>query len=345
MATMAQPAFPQSRWNNRAIPNDRIFAMKILYSSGELYDAIKTVLENPQPQDRRVALVAFIGGQAQAFLPDPKGLEIVCWLQPGSTDALTLDRLRKRKATIYKSEGLHMKVYWSSRSGCVISSANASGNALGGGRQKEAGVWFPPDVVDIERLWTYAKPKPIKDSDLKRLTRLSEQAPWHNVRRSQEPPPDFLEWQHVTGRRDWKLGWWDVVAPFANDAVKQAKQSYGVTEPNDFVNVKRGQIHPRDWILLFVLPGGTNVRWMYADFVIKVSPSDKAAFDKDYPFQAVEATPTHPRPPFELDKSFRRAFKKAIKIYGATRIESAASLRPTKSLLDLIAKNMRTVAE
>src|SRR2546430_10883751 len=57
---------------------------------------------------------------------------------PGN--ALTLDRLRRRKAKIFKSERLHMKVYWSSRKGCVICSANASGSALGGSSQKEAGV-------------------------------------------------------------------------------------------------------------------------------------------------------------------------------------------------------------
>ena len=50
--------------------------------------------DQPQPGDRRVALVAYVGGEAQAFLPDPNGLELVCWLQPGATDALTLGARR-----------------------------------------------------------------------------------------------------------------------------------------------------------------------------------------------------------------------------------------------------------
>ena len=82
---------------------------KILYSSAELHDAIKDVLAEPQSHDRRTALVAFVDGAAEAFLPDPEGLEIVCWLQPGSTDALALERLQKRGAKIFKSERLHMK--------------------------------------------------------------------------------------------------------------------------------------------------------------------------------------------------------------------------------------------
>jgi hypothetical protein len=61
--------------------------VKVPYTSAELRKTIKDVLSNPQPGDRRVALVAFVGGQAEAFLPDPEGLEIVCWFQPGSTSA------------------------------------------------------------------------------------------------------------------------------------------------------------------------------------------------------------------------------------------------------------------
>lgn len=318
--------------------------MKILYSSGELHDAIKNVLADPQPHDRRVALVAFVGGQAQAFLPDPKGLEIVCWLQPGSSDALTIDRLRKRDAKVYKSERLHMKVYWSSRRGCVICSANASSNALGGGGQKEAGVWLPPERVDIERLWSYAKPKPIKDGDLKRLARLAERMSTDYADRSVELPPDFLEWQNFSGRRDWKLGWWVEEAEYAKDAVKMAKQRYGVTKPNNMLNMKKGQAHNSDWFLMFGLPGGTYMRWMYVDFIIKVRPSDKSAYENDYPYQAVQVNPPGAyRPPFGLNNAFRSAFKKAIKLYGEKRIESTESLRTPKSLLDLIAMNMRTV--
>jgi hypothetical protein len=44
--------------------------MEILYSSIELRDAIKKVLATPEADDRRVALVAYVGGQAQAFLPE-----------------------------------------------------------------------------------------------------------------------------------------------------------------------------------------------------------------------------------------------------------------------------------
>ncbi len=178
-----------------------------------------------------------------------------------------------------------MKVYWSSRLGCVICSANASGQGLGGdGSQKEAGVYLPPNAVDIQRLWDYAKPKPIRGGDLKRLTRDSERASKqnNNVSCSEEPAADFLEWQSFSGRRDWKLGWWEGDIPFAKNAVKTAKQRFGVTEPDNMLSAKKAQLNRTDWALMFKLPGGTAVRWLYVDFVIRVDRSDEDAFAGSY---------------------------------------------------------------
>jgi hypothetical protein len=54
--------------------------MKILYKSAELHHAIKAILASPRPSERRVALVAYIGVKAEAFLPHPRRLEIICAL-------------------------------------------------------------------------------------------------------------------------------------------------------------------------------------------------------------------------------------------------------------------------
>jgi hypothetical protein len=179
---------------------------KILYSSSELHIAIQDVLSDPKPGDTRIVLVAFVGRSAEAFLPDPKGLKIACWLKPGATDALTLDRLKKRGAEIFKSERLHMKVYWSNRSGCVICSANASGLALGAGFQKEAGVLLRPGDVDIDRLWNYAAPIAIESTDLKRLNKQNGRLGRHyDSNDSTESMPGFTEWRQFEGRGDWKL--------------------------------------------------------------------------------------------------------------------------------------------
>jgi hypothetical protein len=314
--------------------------MKVLYSSHELHNAIKDVLGDPQPNDRRVALVAFVGEQAEAFLPEPAGMEIVCWLQPGASHAGTIDRLRKRGVNIFKSERLHMKVYWSSRRGCVICSANASGAALGRGNQKEAGVWLPSQSVNIKRLWSYASPQPITPPDLKRLRRDGERTYRKDDNAGPQVMEGFLEWQESWAQRDWKLGWWYVDAEFADEAVIQAKLSYGDNAPNQLMNGRHNQLRPHDWILTFLLPNSKNMGWMYVDFVTKVSPKDPA-FDKDDPFQVIQAnsSKSYPPPPFRLDQ----AFKKAVRHYGIKKIQDIDTLRPPKAFLDLMQEICRCI--
>ncbi len=316
--------------------------MTVLYSSGELHEAIQEVLAAPEPGDRRVVMVAFVGGKAEAFLPEPRGMEIVCWLQPGSTDALTLQRLQKRGAKLFKSERLHMKVYWSSRRGCVICSANASGQALGGGDQKEAGVRLQPGAVDIERLWEEAKPNPVNGDDLKRLARESDRVFRNGASGVAAPLPDFGEWRSLAYPRDWKLGAWEDDAEFAQDAVHLARQTYGVKGPHYLFNTKKGQLRRYDWLLTFKLSDVSNVSWLHADFVVKVPPTDKAAYFKDYPFQAVQVhKPDTYRPPFHIDNAFRAALKTAVRDFGFERLRAPNSLTPPKRLLDLIKTGVR----
>lgn len=121
--------------------------MRILYTSADLHEAIKAILDSPAIGERRVVVVAYVGRKAEAFLPHPQGLEIVCALEPGATSAEAIVRLRERGAKVWQAERLHMKVYWSSRRGAVVCSANASAGALGRSGLKEAGVWLPKEAL------------------------------------------------------------------------------------------------------------------------------------------------------------------------------------------------------
>jgi hypothetical protein len=141
--------------------------MRVLYTSSEVHDAIKDVLtRSDNAEDRRVVIVAYVGDAAEAFLPNPKGISIICNLQPGATSALALERLKKRGAELFHSPRLHMKVYWSSVKGCVMTSANASASALSRGGLIEAGVFLNPGQVDVDRLIETIKPKPVTKADL-----------------------------------------------------------------------------------------------------------------------------------------------------------------------------------
>jgi len=312
--------------------------MKVLYSSDDVHVAISKVLSDPKSADKRKILVAYIGGKAESFLPDPEGLEIVCCLKPGATDALTLKRLADRKAKIFQSDRLHMKVYWSSRNGCVITSANASGSALGSASQKEAGVWLPSSQVNISKLWQYAKPKKILPAHLRLLNKQADRIP---VNAWQEPPsselPDFMEWWEKP-LSPWKLGWWDDDDPgFALESLETANAKFGVLKPNTYLNCAASQLKAHDWAISFDLPAARSISWMYVDFRVRLNKSYRN-FNSAYPYQAIQARALSecPRPPFKLDNEFRKAFRKAVRAFGSENIEKNVGLKPSKKFLQMI---------
>lgn len=312
--------------------------MKVLYTSADVYREISEVMSNPVANDRRVALVAYVGQKAEAFLPDPAGLQIVCSLKAGATDAEVLARFRERGARIYKADRLHMKVYWSRKKGCVITSANASRSAMGSKSQKEVGVRFPAGLVDIDRLWKYASPAIIKKPDLKKLNQEADRIFRVGASAAADPAVDFSAWRRAK-LKNWKLGGCSEIVDFAESSILKAKQQYGVKEPYDFMNCSKGQYSPHSWVLSFDAEKGTNVGWLYVNFVVKLD-RDYEYYEKAFPFQAVQVhKPTEcPRPPFLIDTSFRKAFRKALKEYGVDRLDAVQSLTPPEKFLKAIEK-------
>ena len=124
----------------------------VLYSSAAIHAKIKSILGQPKNGERRVAIVAYVGEHAPAYLPQPKGLSLICCPAPGATSAAALRRIMHAGANVRFAERLHMKVYWSQARGCIITSANLSSSALGASGLKEAGVFLPPGSVDIDEL-------------------------------------------------------------------------------------------------------------------------------------------------------------------------------------------------
>ena len=103
-----------------------------------------------QERGRRVALVAFVGRSAEAYLPRPAGLELVCWPQAPGTNPATIEFLLRRRVNIRFAKRLHMKVYWTRSKGAVIASTNLSTNAYGAGALHEAGVFVPSASIKID---------------------------------------------------------------------------------------------------------------------------------------------------------------------------------------------------
>jgi hypothetical protein len=258
-----------------------------------------------------------------------------------------------RDAAVRFSRRLHMKVYWSEERGCVLTSANASANALGAGGLKEAGAWFPPGVVDIDALLSYADPVEVTKDALLKLQMATRRLPSHlrpgTDRRKGKSGTihDFIHWWNSPLRDadPWKLGWWSVRLPFAKAAQDQAKLQYGVPTPTDFLGVATGQVKPGEWLLTFEARDSGQIRspgWLFVDLVVGVDPDDADAHEKDFPYQAVQVFPNdkYPSPPFALTKPFVTAFKKAIQMYGLDAVTERHSLAPPPKLLRLTADYM-----
>jgi hypothetical protein len=283
---------------------------EVLYNSDALHRRIKHVLGDPE--DRRIAIVAYVGAEAEAFFPHPEGMEIICDLKPGATSAKALNSLRKRGANVCKSDQLHAKVYWSQRHGAVITSANASRAALGKSTQKEVGVFSPnSSAIDIARLRRNVRPKAIVPADLMKLARENRRIPkqYYAATLRSESADSFLDWMKTGELDKWKF----VVAPpvrfkLAQAARLEAKQSYGVRRAYDFIICSEKEIRKYDRILTFNDPSAGGVRWMFADFVARVKPSDGPIYKRKYPCQAVQVYPdaNYAPPPFKVDAAFRK---------------------------------------
>jgi hypothetical protein len=317
----------------------------VLYNQTAIFTAIKRLFSSSKV--RRVAIAAFVGDAAESYLPSPTGIELVCWPRAGGTNPRALRSLMGRGVDVWVADRLHMKVYWAEGRGCVIASANLSANALGAGNLKEAGVFVSSDFVDIDRLLISLKRRRGAEPELRKLDRAHTRFISRNRLPTESTHPSFLEWLTMPMRPNWKLGWADSDGVASIAAKERTKQEFGIAEPSYFLAAAPGHYTRSggDWILVFNLAqdSPTQLRWMFSDYVVDVAPKDKKAYCKEYPCHAVQAWPVHRYPgrPFLLDEALRRAFRKALKEYGADKVRSAASMTPPAKLVELIGEHFR----
>lgn len=312
---------------------------RLLYNSAEVRQAIVELFRSSKGP--RVAISAFVGDGAEAYLPKPKGLQLICWPKAGGTNPNVLRKLMKRGVNVFFADGLHMKIYWSEDNGAVVTSANLSINALGSGNLKEIGAFLEPEEIDIDRLIQSLE---IRPASLKELKRLDSRHKRYVVRnrgegRAESQLRSFDEWYELPFRPEWKLGWVEGSVELAANAKAISENEYGVSHPKNWISCRYGDYQRGDWILTFMLKKSpTDLEWMFADYVVKVSKSDKA-FTQEYPCQVVQVwrKKSYPVPPFNVSrKRFQKAFSEAVHRFGTSRIEKLKSCKPPKRLIDLI---------
>lgn len=292
------------------------------------------------PNDRRVAISAFVGDGADAFLRSPKGILLVCWPNPTGTNPKAVRDLLRKGVDVRFSDSLHMKVYWSNRRGAIITSANLSTNAMGAGGLREVGIKLRPGEFDIERILSSLRMRPVTRTELDRLDRQHDKY----LVRSQTSIPaakrhhSFGDWYESLMRKRWLLGFWDdpnfTVAKSTRDLLKARE---GVTSAYLYLAARKGRVQEGQWLLFFKLSptSATMIQWMYADHVIRVPRSDKKAYDPEYPYQVVQVRSPryYPTPPFQIDARFRSALSATVRQVGEDYVERLVTLRPSEKLL------------
>ena len=268
----------------------------VLRTQPEIRQHVASVLGTP---GRRVALVAYVGRRPLELVGSAPGLEVVCWPAPGCTSGEGVRELLNAGAKVSFSPGMHRKVYWSKAGGAIVGSANLTHAALGPNGNTEACVYFPnSSSVPIEALLgDIAVDSKSVDERLEELDAADEPADGYGAPRQRAPA--FADWCAQWKAHDkggpmparWKLGMWDEQREFAKSAVRIAKLRYGARQPDDFISAAKGRTYSEnDWVLTAKLAGAkvTSLDWLRVRFIVRVDKTDKDAFDKDYPYQAVQ---------------------------------------------------------
>jgi len=262
---------------------------RILYTSTEIREAIIQLFSSGQK--RRIAIAAFVGEGAEAYLPKPNGLQLICWPKAGGTHPQTIRKLMKLGVQISFCDSLHMKVYYAEERGCVITSANLSTNALGGGDQKEIGILLAAEELNIDTVTSSLRLRPVTRQELRRLDRQDNLYMSKNPVRTGAKPVTFREWYDSEFRPEWKLVSVEKsTGPVSLRVEETLKAEYGVKRIQSGIKALPGMFSKGDWTLKFPLKGESPGRptWMFVDFTVKVPRSDKVAYDPEYPYQVVQ---------------------------------------------------------
>ena len=204
-----------------------------------------------------------------------------------------------------------------------------------------------PGMLDIDRLLKYARPRKLTRRELSKLdykTRAFAKRHGDSYVAG-EPAQEFIEWFNLPHRTLWKMVWAVEKLVGAAKAVKEETfAEYARKNPHTWMSVRKGRVKQNDWLLSFYLAKNkvTEVQWMYVDFVVKISPTDKKFYEKDWPCHAVQVHPPskYPTPPFRLSPQVRAALNRAALRHSFEKTEKAKSDIPSAKFLSLVADEM-----
>lgn len=311
--------------------------MRVLSTTAALQ---REVVKLMKPGTKRIAIVAFVGAGADAYIPKPEGVRIVCWPKAGGTNPAAVRKLLLRKADVRFADRLHMKLYWAKGRGAIVGSANLTTNALGSGGLRELAVFVPDNTIPIAAIMRSLAARPVSEKELDALElehrKLGRKIAGPEVRTS------YLDWYASPSRSRWKLGWWTKDVAFSSQAKAKAKGEYN-RRPRFSMWGRPREHREADWVLTFRVNDRRvfSARWLYVDFVVRGGGKGD-----EYPFEAVQVKTAKEctAPPFSINPTFLRAFRKACQDFGIPKIKKLKSVTPPEELLRAIAKSVRALS-
>lgn len=323
--------------------------MRILYKSSEIRNGIISLFENSK--GRRVAISAFVGKGAEDYLPNPKGIELICWPKAGSTNPHTIRKLIQSRVKVFFVDNIHTKLYWTSDIGAIVTSANLSTNALGSGGLIEFGVLMDSSEIDIDQVINKLKLDDVSKNGNLSLHNLDEahkdftkHNPRDNTRNNKTQ--DFNEWiaNSPNLREKWKLV---ILGPGGIELAPSIKSKLKKEYPdrnsyNSWMNAEKGKFFENEWILQLTVStrkNVSNIDWIYADKVFQVTEKEKREVNDGFDMQVVQIRgyKHYEQPPFSIrSEKIKNAIKRAYSELFKKR--SPSGVTPSNNFISKIHK-------
>lgn len=279
--------------------------MKVLYKTKNIRLAIVKLLSTSKGE--RIVISAFVGAGSEIYFPKPKNIQLICWPQPGSTNPNTIRELLKRGVKVYFANKMHIKLYWTSDKGAVITSANLSSNALGSGGQIEIGILLPPGIINIGKVISNIKPKKVTETELQKLEKAHHEFIKHNPTSIIRSTIDrsFKQWFESKTPEKWKFEVWDVAKiKLSSNAHNLLIEEHGSPKCQEWMSANKDEILENEWILcLRETPKRLGkAKWMFAHHVIRVPVKERKLKNDGFAYQVLQVSPLrlYERPPFSL---------------------------------------------
>lgn len=333
--------------------------MEIITDAIAIRQRLQTLLADPD--DRRVIVVGFVGGDALDLLANPQGLEFYCWPRAGATNPYAIQALCDAGARVHFVERLHARVYWSQAHGALIGSANLSATGLAEEAGHEAMVALAPGAMDMDAFLAGLHPLPTAEFHW-RLEQLRIEHICHLQRNhgfldpqltgEAPPPPSFEEW--MANRPDpqsWRLGWYPLAAPAPADAVEGFLHHTGAPAFEEYLGVEAvAHLSIGVPVLGFLVDQQDgeirmdHPRWWFPEYYSRTDQPEWQPYE--YLWFARTAIPRGARVPFEVGSArFQQALKAAIEdlggVDGLASVTRKDSLIPKKPFLERILKHYR----